>query len=329
MQEQLLRLGRHGAELRPFCRRAGVRHRACSGRLQRVLVDFGAEHSFARAVERVREHYRIEVPRETVRNQTLRHGRAIQAVSAAGKPVGTLIVEMDGSMIPVMQPGSGSDARKGKQLFWREARLCLARATERVQGVYGATLASAQSAGWLWREVALAGGLGARTRVHGLGDGAGWILDQFKENFQQQGSYLLDFYHVSEYLGAAASKVARPGKEQIWRRRQQGRLLNNQLPKVLRSLEAHLEPPESSESPVRGAYDYLKQRREHLDYKSARAKDLPIGSGEIESGHRHVIQQRLKLAGCWWKETNAQALLNLRVCRANGLWQHHWSATQN
>jgi hypothetical protein len=42
--------------------------------LQRVLVDFGAEHSFAKATERVREHYRIEVPVEAVRRYTLGHG---------------------------------------------------------------------------------------------------------------------------------------------------------------------------------------------------------------------------------------------------------------
>ena len=44
-----------------------------------------------------------------------------------------------------------------------------------------------------------------------------------------------------------------------------------------------------------------------------------------QSGHRHVIQQRLKLAGCWWKETHAQAMLNLRVARANNLWNSYWS----
>ena len=39
----------------------------------------------------------------------------------------------------------------------------------------------------------------------------------------------------------------------------------------------------------------------------ARERKLPIGSGEIESAHRHLVQKRLKLAGAWWKETNAQA----------------------
>jgi hypothetical protein len=50
-----------------------------------------------------------------------------------------------------------------------------------------------------------------------------------------------------------------------------------------------------------------------------------LGSGEIESGHRHVVQQRLKLAGSWWKESNAEKMLGLRVARANQLWQRYWS----
>ena len=38
------------------------------------------------------------------------------------------------------------------------------------------------------------------------------------------------------------------------------------------------------------AYRYLNNRRDCLDYKSALKNDLPIGSGLIESGHRHVLQ---------------------------------------
>lgn len=327
VEEQLLRLGRRGKELRPFCQSSGVQHRSCSRPLQRVLVDFGAEHSFAKASHQVEEHYGVEISPETIRQQTLTHGRAIRVLPQPGSiaPAATLISQIDGSMIPVMKPGCGSDARKGKELFWREARLCMARSSDSVQGLYGATLGSAQAAGWLWQEVTQAAGLSSQTYVHGLGDGADWIMDQFKENFREQGRYLLDFYHVSEYLAGAAKQIARPGKERHWRRRQQGRLLENKLSKVIRSLTPHLEPPQMEEAPVRAAHQYLTHRRDHLDYAGARAKKLPIGSGEIESGHRHVIQQRLKLSGCWWKETNAQAMLNVRVARANGLWNAHWS----
>ena len=323
--EQVLRLDRRGAELRPFCLSAGVRNRGYSQRLQRVLVDFGAEHSFAKAAERVREHYSIEVPVAAIRQHTLQHGRSISQLPAgAATAAKTLVVEMDGTMIPVVQPGRGPDARKGKQLLWREARLCLARPSDQAQALYGSTLGTAETAAWVWREVALAAGLDKQTHVHGVGDGAPWIVDKFCDNFAQQGSYLLDFYHVSEYLAAAATRVVPKSKERQWTRRQQGRLLNNQSSKVLRSLQPHLEPLSTEEAPVNAAHRYLTQRQDYLDYVAARRRNLPIGSGEVESGHRHVIQKRLKLAGSWWKETNAQAMLNLRTARSNNQWSQHW-----
>lgn len=296
-----------------------------SQRLQRVLVDFGAEHSFAKAAERVREHYSIEVPAEAIRQHTLRHGRNMKQLPAGAVVAAkTLVVQMDGTMIPVVQPGGGPDARKGKQLLWREARLCLARPSDKAQALYGSTLGTAETAAWVWREVALAAGLDSKTHVHGVGDGAPWIVDKFRDQFAQQGSYLLDFYHVSEYLATAATRIARKGKEREWTRRQQGRLLNNQSTKVLRSLQPHLAPPNTQEAPVSAAYRYLTQRQDCLDYASARGRKLPIGSGEVESGHRHLIQKRLKIAGGWWKQTNAQAMLNLRTARSNNQWPQYW-----
>jgi hypothetical protein len=324
--EQLLRVKRGGAELRPFCREARVKHRGYSLRLQRVLTDFGSEVSFGQAVSRVKEHYAIEVPVEAVRQHTLRHGKAIATLAAAdaAPPAQQIITQMDGSMIPVMQPGRGEDARKGRSLFWREVRLCCARPAGQAAALYGATLGSAETASWLWRATAQSAGLTDQTQVHGVGDGAPWIVDKFQENFGEQGCYLLDFYHVSAYLAAAAA-VIQPKNPKRWRQRQQGRLLENKVAAVLRALGSHREAETAAAQPVNATYQYLNKRRDHLDYAGARRQSLPIGSGEIESGHRHVIQQRLKLAGCWWKETHAQAMLNLRVARANHRWSSYWS----
>jgi hypothetical protein len=51
---------------------------------------------------------------------------------------------------------------------------------------------------------------------------------------------------------------------------------------------------------------------------------LPIGSGEIESAHRYLVQQRLKRPGAWWRPHNAEYMLALRLNRANRRWQHYW-----
>lgn len=330
VEEEQWRLGRRGVLLRPFCERAEVRPRGRSRRLQRALVDFGAEESFARAATRVQEHYGLDVAAEQVRQQTLQHGARISAriVSPPKLAAPTLITQLDGSMIPiVVPPTTGPDRRCGKQLSWREARLCLARPHDSATPCYGATLGSVAVAGALWRATAQAAGLGAGTQVHGVGDGAEWILAQFQEQFGPQGDYLVDFYHVSAYLAAAAT-VIHPKAPDRWRRRQQGRLLENQVPAVLRALAAHLEPAATPHAPVRAAHRYLHQRRDHLDYAGAQAAGWCIGSGEIESGHRHVIQQRLKLAGSWWKEPSAQAMLGLRVARANRLWHRYWLPAQ-
>ena len=162
----------------------------------------------------------------------------------------------------------------------------------------------------------------------GVGDGAEWIRTLFQEQFGAQGKYLVDFYHVSEYL-AAAALMTKPKDPRGWRRRQQGRLLENKVTAVRRALSAHLEPEGLVPAPVRAAHRYLSQRRQHLDYAGPRAAALCIGSGEIESGHRHVIQHRLKLAGSWWKEPNAEAMLGLRAARANNLWLRYWSIPQS
>ena len=81
----MYRLGRDGTELRPFSMLAEVKCRGYSEPLQRVLVAFGAEESFGRAVESVREHYGIEVPESALRTQTESHGAAL---AAGAEPLG-------------------------------------------------------------------------------------------------------------------------------------------------------------------------------------------------------------------------------------------------
>lgn len=306
-----------------------MRHRGASLRLTRALVDFGAEQSFARAAQSVREHYGVTVSLWRARTATLQHARACAgaAPSAPAQAAAQLITQMDGSMIPVVKTKAGAwDRRTTRQVFWREARLCLARGAGQAGAVYGVTLAGPQMAGELWREVAVRAGLGAATRVHGVGDGAPWIAEQFHAQFGGQGEYLLDFYHVSQYL-AKAAPAGPAGRG--WLKRQQSHLLQSRPGPTLQSLSRRLESPGQKEQPVRAAHRYLTDRRAQLDYAAAQAHGLPIGSGEIESGHRHVIQHRLKLAGAWWKESNAEAMLGLRAQRATGLWESYWQSLRN
>jgi hypothetical protein len=334
--EQRLRQGRRGPQVRPFSEQATIYERSYSLPLQRALTDFGAEESFVKATQRVREHYGIELPASAARDHTLAHAKAMGGVQheAPKQPVKTLITEMDGCMLPIVETVSDPavDRRKGKQLLWQEARLCCARDKDKVDCVYGATFGSVNVAGLLWHQVACGAGLGPDTHVHGLGDGAPWIVSTFVEQFgagqDSQATYTVDFHHVSDYLADAALVIASESNKD-WLHEQQGHLLENRVSQVLGTLAKSLEPAEQKEAPVRSAHGYITERQNHMDYAGALAADLPIGSGEVESGHRHVLQKRLKIAGAWWLKPNAQVMLQLRTLRANQDWQKYWAEVRN
>lgn len=103
-----------------------------------------------------------------------------------------------------------------------------------------------------------------------MGDGAEWIRLQSCQVFGKQGTFLCDFFHVSEYL-AAAAEGSQGKKADPWRRTQQKRLKGGAAQKVIETLEEHLEPegtPEE-ETPVRNAHRYLTNRMDCLDYPRA------------------------------------------------------------
>jgi hypothetical protein len=326
--EQCLRLGRRGAQVRPFCERARISPRGYSLPLQRALTDFGADHSFVEATKKVREHYGVEVPLAAARQQTLVHAKAIGAVRHAPAPAAkVLLTGLDGSMVPIVESGTGEDKRKGKKLFWKQANLCCARDKEAADCVYGATLASVKMAGLTWKQAAVGAGLVRTSSIHAMADGADPIFEAFKEQFAEWGEraqFTVDYYHVDEHLSEAAESIV-PQKKKEWLHQQHGLLLANKAGEILQTLEAHFEPLEQDKTPVRAVHQYIHKRREHLDYAGARAAGLPIGPGETESSHRHDIQHRLKIAGAWWTIPNAEVMLQLRSTRANQDWDKYWT----
>ncbi len=319
--------------VRPLPKRVGVSPRGHSARLERVLTDFGCEHSFAKAAESVQEHYGFEIGASAVRSVTLEHAQRAReqlekeyAQSFRVLPnVGAeqVIAQTDGTMICTVEPGK----RKGKRpRDWKEMRLVGAQAKDSATTTYGATFGNVEGVGRRLGHCTREAGWGLNSQIHAVGDGAEWIRLQCGEVFGKQGTFLCDFFHVSEYL-AAAAEGSQGGKADQWRRTQQKRLKRGALKKVIETLAEHLESegtPEE-ESPVRNAHRYLTNRTDCLDYPKAIELGLPIGSGMIESGHRHVLQARLKKAGAAWLRGHADQIAHLRVLRANRQWESLWN----
>lgn len=308
--------------------------------MQRIITDFGADVPFGQIPAKLQEHHGIDVPVSSAQAITQHHAEQVfnlqldtlQTEIADDDGVDCVIVEMDGSLIPIvkteasMVSGKKQDRRKTRKVGWQEARLASARTPEQTVPVFGATLGSVDEAGEQLVASAIRVGVGQQTVVHGLGDGAPWIADQIQRRLGKPGHFLLDFYHLCEYL-AAASPLCASEQAKPWLAQQKQRLKRNQVNAVLKALQPHQEPKSVSDklAPVRSAYRYIHNRLDQLDYQGAIDAELPIGSGEIESAHRYVIQQRLKRSGSWWSVENAWAMLALRVLRQNQDWCSYWS----
>ena len=328
IDQTLLRIGRRGKRVKPFCQDSGIVPQGCSLRLQQALVDFGAESSFSRAVKRFEQHYQIAISRHKIYENTLKHGREMGGFEAptASEGAREILTQIDGTMVPITHAGKGKDRRKGKSTGWVEVRLCSARQPGEAEPIYGAGRADCQAIKWIWEATVRQAGWTPATRAYGVGDGARWIADQFDLLFGKQGQYLLDFYHVSGYLAEASKELHSCEKKATkWRRTQQMKLLAGKSKEVIRGL-AKRAAECSKESAISKAHQYLNDRKDQLNYDQAQANDRPIGSGEIESGNRHVIQHRLKIPGAWWKEANLQPMLNLRTVRANNQWDNYWKS---
>jgi len=202
-------------------------------------------------------------------------------------------------MVPFVDTSAappGADRRKHRKVCYQQARQVAAQAHGTATTHFGATLHEVTDTALRRAQSVQAAGWASNSQIHALGDRAPWIAEQARLQFGQQGRYTVDLFHVGEYLAAAAPD---PAHAKTFVAQLREALRANDLPSVLATLRPREEPPEvpDAKAPVRTALRYLGNRTDQLDYARALALDLPVGSGLIESGHRHVLQSRIKKAG--------------------------------
>lgn len=317
----------------PFSCSAKVNCRDYSLLLERVITDFGADASFGQVVEKLREHYGITISATAVQNITKKHARACYdmiektADLPGGKESRCLIGELDGAMIPVVlfEPNEHMDKRKWRKTGWKEARLSVAREKGSLTKIFLATLGSTDRAGELLGGCAKRLGWASKTKIHCLGDGARWIYEQVEKVFGIQGNYLIDFFHLSEYLAGGSATCCKEAPKK-WLKERQEEMKENRIEEVLKALKSHVESEEMKDenAPVRKCIRYMENRFGQFKYKEAILEELPIGSGEIESGNKSVVQKRLKIPGAWWSTDTAEHMMALRCVRINGDWMKYW-----
>jgi hypothetical protein len=92
VNEQVYRIGRAGFRIRPFSDAARVHARSYSRTLQRIVCDFGADHSFGTVNHKLKEHYGITLPTSAARRITELHAADITKLATSLQVVGHNIV---------------------------------------------------------------------------------------------------------------------------------------------------------------------------------------------------------------------------------------------
>ena len=68
------------------------------------------------------------------------------------------------------------------------------------------------------------------------------------------------------------------------------------------------------------ALGYVETHAHRMRYVTLEARKLPIGSGQVESAVRRVVNLRFKAPGSFWRETTVSGLMHLRAAFKAGRW---------
>lgn len=153
-----------------------------------------------------------------------------------------------------------------------------------------------------------------------IADGAKWIWLWATATYPEM-IQILDFFHVLEKLGNFASKqFANEGIKQEWMSEQKDRLLDNGVNEVIETLTKLKARNKETEKLRIEVVRYYQNNKTRMQYKTYQEAGYLIGSGPIESAHRNIVQQRLKLSGQRWSEKGAQQIVNLRAYQKGNRW---------
>lgn len=172
-------------------------------------------------------------------------------------------------------------------------------------------------------------GLERAREVCAVTDGAEW-LQGFVDDHRPDAVRILDFAHAASYLGQIGQAVQDAGRAvaPTWLAEQCHRLKHEGPAQVLADVRALAEADPHLE-PVQNALAYLEKREGQMQYPVYQAAGWPIGSGSVESGHKAVMQARLKGPGMHWERTHVNPLLALRTMECNDRWAEGWAGLRN
>jgi len=305
-----------------------------SDAMEKRILDFSMNGPFEQCAERWDIHYpfpissnlfRRVVDRVARRRESAHSQLALQqaALPSPEQPPQWLVIAADGSMLLTREDG------------WREAKVATVVRGENVipdkavvDPRYVAVLGNQDEF-----RAALKAALDAELaddvmRIVWLGDGAreNWTLAKELCPFAIQ---ILDFIHAVQ--NAMVCGKALLGESDaclpLWETRIRQLIDSDSPDAAIRELmDCTLDATDEQLAAIDQLVGYYRANTKRMRYREFRAAGLPIGSGIVESAHKHVLQARMKQAGQRWSVLRGRHMVQLRALyRTAGPRRFHWA----
>jgi len=314
-------------------------HRLTPGAEQLAALA-GASWSFDVASTRLEQMCGLAISDQTVRRVSEAHGQkaarylaeAPEAIRDLDRAEGLAEFTTDGTCVPTVdgwqemrlslfskrQPGSPIDAASdwsGRDL--PKPHACLAMAT----------IAPSEQVGESWARRAAILGWQRDAQVSVIADGARWIWKETAKHWPCS-EPVLDIYHLSEHVHAAASVLkADASQARQWARQRLQQIVEkgarHSLKLLQRQHDQQTDP--AKQAALASLLTYMQHRQHEMPYRARLKRGQTIGSGQVEGGCKSIIGRRFKAFGGKWLPQNAVAIANLRCLHHSNLWHDYWN----
>ena len=145
---------------------------------------------------------------------------------------------------------------------------------------------------------------------------------------------LLDFYHATEHLGAAAEALFGKNNHEgkAWYSKWKGKLKEeNGAPlKLCRSIEYFLtyrRLGKTRKAEAQKQLTFFRRNKKRMNYIDFINKGLPIGSGPVEAACKTIVKHRMCKSGMRWSREGGQPILSIRAIVKSQRWDQFWRHT--
>lgn len=198
--------------------------------------------------------------------------------------------------------------------------------SNRRQRFYVGRFNNSETFGWhVWLAACLCGLRHAKEVVY-IGDGAGWVRNEYYRHFGRA-TFIIDWYHASEHIWDCAKVLFGEGTEQAakWADELISLLWDGWTKKLLDSLKEQYKKYRGvKRDALEGLIRYISNNEERMRYDVFREKGYDIGSGAVEGACKNVVGKRLKQSGMTWTRLGSSSVLALRLCWLNREWEQLW-----